>query len=66
MESDNKEPEKSCGSTKVFKVDLHCHILPKRWPDLKEVSYNLCGYLLVVHDLGLLFSSVMGMEAGSS
>ena len=21
-----------------FKVDLHCHILPKRWPDLKEVS----------------------------
>lgn len=20
-----------------FKVDLHCHILPKRWPDLKEV-----------------------------
>lgn len=19
------------------KVDLHCHILPKRWPDLKEV-----------------------------
>ena len=20
------------------KVDLHCHILPKRWPDLKEVS----------------------------
>lgn len=21
-----------------FKVDIHCHILPKRWPDLKEVS----------------------------
>ena len=21
-----------------FKVDLHSHILPKRWPDLKEVS----------------------------
>ena len=24
-------------TTSRFKVDLHCHILPKRWPDLKEV-----------------------------
>ena len=22
------------------KVDLHCHILPERWPDLKEVSFS--------------------------
>ena len=22
---------------KFLKVDLHCHILPERWPDLKEV-----------------------------
>lgn len=22
---------------RLGKVDIHCHILPKRWPDLKEV-----------------------------
>lgn len=29
--------EEAEGRIKGFKVDLHCHILPKRWPDLKEV-----------------------------
>ena len=25
-------------TTKQLKVDIHNHILPERWPDLKEVS----------------------------
>lgn len=24
----------------AFKIDIHNHILPERWPDLKEVSAN--------------------------
>lgn len=24
----------------AFKIDIHNHILPERWPDLKEVSTN--------------------------
>ena len=49
---------------KGFKVDLHCHILPKRWPDLKEVwlSYDSRCFLNL---LGV-FPSVMGMAVGSS
>ena len=30
------------------KIDLHCHILPKRWPDLKEVSLSYHSHLVYV------------------
>lgn len=34
--------------SKYLKVDLHCHILPKRWPDLKE-RYGYGGWIQLVH-----------------
>lgn len=27
----------------AFKIDIHNHILPERWPDLKEVSTYFAG-----------------------
>lgn len=35
-------------SNKFLKVDLHCHILPERWPDLKE-RYGYGGWIQLHH-----------------
>ena len=46
MEVEQQEKmDSEAAEQRHFKVDLHCHILPKRWPDLKEVRMEFweCG-----------------------
>ncbi len=48
------------------KVDFHCHILPERWPDLKEVRYTLLVGVLYNNYLCINGCSAMAMAAGCS
>ena len=48
---------------KRLKIDIHNHILPERWPDLKEVSFEALSFSLTSVTFGL-FCSVMDMAVG--
>eukprot|EP00051_Salpingoeca_urceolata_P027842 m.483562 g.483562 ORF g.483562 m.483562 type:complete len:359 (+) comp22982_c0_seq1:58-1134(+) len=40
--------EAAAGGTRTLKIDVHCHILPKEWPDLKE-RYGYGGFVQLDH-----------------